>query len=701
MSATTETITRPDLDVATRRPSAGAPDEPDERLTPHRVVSLIATLSLFGLALASWDSAVELPAVGLMAALTFGGGLVLAGAILVVRSERALERVDVAVLALGLAVLVARAVEALYHNPGYGTDEAAFEQAAATLLLHGHDPYGANLLSALSRFHVPIQYATYKLNGGVVSTYGYPAAPLLLVAAFVRITGGAQAVPIANVAVLMVSAVTMFKLLPRRYRALAVLVPIGLPLLFGYAISGVNAIICMAALLPVAWRWTAVGRGGVLDSANRWQGACLGLAVCTQPLAWFVAPFVLAGVFLVRSAELGRRGAARVALAYGAIAAAVFAVLNLPFILWNPGAWLAGVASPLTQHAIPYGQGLIDLTLFAHVGGGAIASYTYAAAAFYVALLALYVLRFRLLGRACFVLPLLPFFFSSRSLAEYFMTGAAVVAVSVATDEPAAVRGASELSRGWSARRRNAIAAACLLLPFAFTANALATPQPLTLKIEEASTTGELQTVWRLRVLVHNRSDEALVPHFATNEVGQATTFWNVLSGPARLAPHATATYSLAAPNVGSMSYITSPFLLQAFTATPQTVSSSALFTPQHFVTTLLPSYVNGVIPAGGTTHLTVQLESPLGAAVQRAGVRVGLAQLIYGQQALIPAEARIDGAPEGATPVYALTDAQGRATFALTDSSPQGHPVFFQSWVQPTGRYPFGFSEIVSVLWR
>jgi len=43
--------------------------------------------------------------------------------------------------------------------------------------------------------------------------------------------------------------------------------------------------------------------------------------------------------------------------------------VNLPFILWAPGAWLSGTFSPVLQHAIPYGQGFIDAAMFFNLGG--------------------------------------------------------------------------------------------------------------------------------------------------------------------------------------------------------------------------------------------------------------------------------------------------------------------------------------------
>ncbi len=80
--------------------------------------------------------------------------------------------------------------------------------------------------------------------------------------------------------------------------------------------------------------------------------------------------------------------------------------------------------------------------------------------------------------------------------------------------------------------------------------------------------------------------------------------------------------------------------------------------------------------------------------------MRIELGQIIYGQSQLIPAEASIDGAPEGQSPVERTTGPDGKATFRVVDSSPQGRPVYFQAWVVSKAGYPFGYSEIVDVLW-
>jgi hypothetical protein len=236
--------------------------------------------------------------------------------------------------------------------------------------------------------------------------------------------------------------------------------------------------------------------------------------------------------------------------------------------------------------------------------------------------------------------------------------------------------------------------AACVALAFA-------TPAPLQLSVESMRSNGQFRSIWRIKVAVVNRSNRALVPHFVTDSAGYLTSFWNVVAGPRRLGAHARSTYVLDAPNVGSMPSVTEPFTLQAVTASPDTMSSSSLVTPEPFVAEITPSYVNRIVPIGGRVELHVVLRSPYGQRVDRRGVPVALGQIVYAQDALLPGEASINGAPQGRSPVVARTDARGIASFSVRDTTVQGgNPLYFQAYVSPGAGFPYGYSEVVSIVW-
>jgi uncharacterized membrane protein len=685
----------------------------------HRILSLIAAIALFGPAFATWSSIIQLPVTGLLSVLGFAAILAVVLAIGTVRTEESLRKLDLAILTLALILLVGWAASQLYLFPAYGTDEGAFEQYAAQLLLHGHNPYTANMLPALIHFRVPIQYATYTLNGMVSSTFAYPSLAFLLVVPFIPLTHGVQSVIVGNVVFLAIEMVLLFFFLPRRFRAVAPIVVVGLPILFGYTVAGINDALLGPFLLIVAYKWSDIGRTGHLEKGGVVRAVSLGLAASISPLTWFIAPFVLLGIWRHRTPMLGSRSALSLAVKFGTVSALAFLVVNGPFILWSPSAWLTSVGAPLFQHAIPYGQGLIDASVFFHLGGGNLAFYTYASIAIMAAALVIYVVYFRRIWMVTFILPSAVLFFPMRSLAEYFMTLISVWAVSIVVPgdgpsrdvehvrTPMLAAGESrnplvQNSLEYISRVPRWVLVLSLFVPGALLLTlALSATAPLVLSIRSVQTSGQLEKIWKMKVEVTNRSGNTLKPHFATNYIGQMTTFWHA-TGPTRLKPGETATYTLVAPNIGSMPGITQPLVLQAVTAKPESISSTDLYTPEHFDSYISPSYEDHIVASGHNVTLHVDLLSPYGGQIHKKGVRVALSQLIYAQSGLIPSEARINDTPEGQTPVNVATNANGVAVFHVTDSSIQaGNPVYFQSYVNPIVGFPYGYSEIISVVWR
>lgn len=307
-----------------------------------------------------------------------------------------------------------------------------------------------------------------------------------------------------------------------------------------------------------------------------------------------------------------------------------------------------------------------------------------------------FLVRFDRLGRAAFVFGSVALFFTTRSLAEYFMVLVAVWAVSSLTTSSASFAAIPRLLPSLrSPRWLAAVLAPALVVVVA----ALTTPPPLSIKVVGLRTNGQLESVWRVRAVVVNHESRTLRPHFEANYVGQATSFFHILRGPHVLDPGQRATYVLAAPNRGSMPGVSSPFTLVATTARPATLSVSSRFVPQTYSADLEPSYLNTIVRPGQRVVFHVVLRSPFGAYVHKAGVRVALGQVIYGQDGLVLSQARINGAPEGRTPVYAVTNRQGRATFVVRDNQPQAQPLYFQAWVAT--HFPGGYSGIVSVLWK
>ena len=555
--------------------------DPAGWLSAHRMVSLAAVLGLLWPEFKAWSDIVSAPLPGLTTIALTGATLVLACLIAAATSEEALERLDRWLLALGLLVLVAWVSSGMRSSSGYSTDEAAFVHGAASLLLHGHDPYGANLLPSLARFGVPSKFWTYTMSGGTVSTFGYPAFQLLVAVPFVALFPNGQAVVFAEILALGVAIALTFAFLPRRWRSLAVLLCVGFPALETFVLAGLNVVLMLPALLVVARRWAHVGEGGRLARQDCVAAIALGLAVSTSQLGWFIAPFILLGIVLLRAQRLGSTRALALSGRYAGLAALTFLVLNAPFIVWGPSAWWHGVAAPLSQHALPYGQGLIGLTAFLGLGGGAVDAYTYAAVALYLGLLALFAVHFRSLARCCFLFPAVALFASGRSLSEYWLVLVAPIVIGAISADGVSLRAAVDFRPSLLRRRATAkaVSAALFAPAAALLAVALLVPAPLSIRVLKTQMNQPDTAVVRLWVAVRNRTGAPLRPHFAINSTGQASPFWRIVNGPAVLAGGAQARYVLGVTDVDPAD--SGPFRLEAVTGSPRTISSSAVIRPR------------------------------------------------------------------------------------------------------------------------
>ncbi len=149
------------------------------------------------------------------------------------------------------------------------------------------------------------------------------------------------------------------------------------------------------------------------------------------------------------------------------------------------------------------------------------------------------------------------------------------------------------------------------------------------------------------------------------------------------------------------MPAITSPFVMEAVAAKPASVMISKPYVAAPYGTEISYNYATPTYQLGGFATLSVALTTPFGATVRRSGVAIALGQVVYGSSTLIPGEASINSHAPGESPIVALTNRQGVATFRVTDQYDQKRPVYFQAWVQAASGNPFGYSSIVAIRWR
>lgn len=239
-------------------------------------------------------------------------------------------------------------------------DVAPDTVVGAQEVIHGVDPYTAfNLLEAERKLGCPA-YSVTPLRSGIFASLvapptaaqiepaaaaaalGHPIGGLLVGfnypagTALLGVLGGHGLVLVSPLALLLAGLVIARRAEPsaRRVTILALGAQAGLLAVVGNA----RVDLLVAALLMVA-----VSRRRGLA-----MGIALGVACAIKQTAWFIAP-----ALLVLALREGRVRDPRYQL--GALLA--FAVVNLPFIIAGPSAWIAGVIAPQIQPEFPLGFG--------------------------------------------------------------------------------------------------------------------------------------------------------------------------------------------------------------------------------------------------------------------------------------------------------------------------------------------------------
>jgi len=310
-----------------------------------------------------------------------------------------------------------------YHN-----DAIALNECAARLVLQGRDPYtdldvfacygalgiGPDRTTPLRRgafADVTVYPSDDQLdqvwdqrangvgaNEEFVWRPSYPALSFLALLPLVALGWDANYL---YVACLLVAMALIVARSPRALRPFFLTALLGASSLAAFTVGGSSDLL-YALPLVVAWMYRD----------RKWAGVPLGIALGTKQIAWFFAPFWI--IALVT--ERGWRRAAREL----AIAAAVFALTNLPFVVHDPQAWLAGIMTPVIEPMFARGAGLIFL--FTNGGLPLLPMFVYSALEAIAGIICL-VIAWRTrrtspeLGA---VLAIVPLFFAWRSLFSYF-----------------------------------------------------------------------------------------------------------------------------------------------------------------------------------------------------------------------------------------------------------------------------------------
>ncbi len=311
-----------------------------------------------------------------------------------------------------------------YHN-----DAIALNECSARLLLRGVDPYEALDIFAcygdlaigsdrttplrLGMFADVAVYPTDEEldrawsargrasgagNVEFVSRPSYPSLSFVLLVPFAALGVDTNYVYVA--CLLAAMALVVWRA-PSGLRPFVLTGLLGASCLVAFTVGG-SADLLYALPLVAGWIWR-----------DRLGGAlAFGVAASVKQIAWFVAPFWL----IATATTLGWRAALR----QTAVAAAVFAATNLPFALWHPADWLAGVVTPIAQPMFPRGAGLVFMSTNGGLPMLPPVVYLGLEAAAMAACLAIAWRARRTSPEIGIALALIPLYFAGRSLFSYF-----------------------------------------------------------------------------------------------------------------------------------------------------------------------------------------------------------------------------------------------------------------------------------------
>ena len=486
---------------------------------------------------------------------------------------------------LGASLVTLAVVEGtgIHGRHYYSTDSAAFNQVATRLLLDGHDPYTSSMAAATRLLHPAADYWTYQVDGAHTLGVSYPAGSFLLQAPVMALGATHMVSDWVDLAAWLVTGVLMFCMLPRALRWLAPMLLLTGTFAGPFASGGTDALF-VPFLVVAVWRWDR-WPARVTPWMPAWVGpVSLGIACSVKQTPWFCVPFLLVGV--VCEARRSGRGAMRDGLAsaarYGAIVLATFLVVNLPFLVWSPSAWLKGTFLPMVDPLVADGQGVVALALHGLTGGVVLPWLSAAAGLALVVLLIGFALWEPRLRRAWLFLVPLVLFLPDRSLANYlsdFVPAALIAAVSIAPSVTT--------SPGWAERRPwpSRLAVGVPALGTAVLVVVALTSAPLEVTVGGVGVAG-VATVdggqWfrTVDVSVRNTSDHALRPLFTVSSGAvHPSAFWHavVVRGDDPVDPGDVTEFRLRptsfTPTPGHGQW----WLVVAYTTSPAALSTSPL----------------------------------------------------------------------------------------------------------------------------
>jgi hypothetical protein len=329
----------------------------------------------------------------------------------------------------GIVVLGRAVALSFFMPPEYSNDGTSLDTNAAILLVQGHNPYtDSNIINVIREFPIEAYWTTPLRVGQFANQLEYPTASDFRSVLATDLKAGfapefeskvsypalsfLTLVPFIWLNIYNVLALYLFSYIVLVAIAWKIARPELRPWVLLLSLANVSMLISAESgnldifnILLVLLAWLLRERGW-------WSAIFLGLAMSSKQLSWFFVPFY--AIMIWRQYNFME------AVRRLTIAGVVALLINLPFILWNPHAWIAGLMAPMADPMFPMGVGLISLSttpllpIFQPIVYDVLEL-----GAMFIALVWYWrICRER--PEAAMVLAVIPLFFAWRSLSSYF-----------------------------------------------------------------------------------------------------------------------------------------------------------------------------------------------------------------------------------------------------------------------------------------
>jgi len=310
-------------------------------------------------------------------------------------------------------VLVVSTMTILWLWPGtrFGTDALLFSRYSVDLLLSGVNPFAESMDPAISLYSADILHVTPQVDGGHIDSLSYPAG---MVWAFLpQAVTGIGNTNLAATLLVAATAILVFLVLegPSSIALLPIAVMLGARNLIWSSAGGVLDALWVVPLLISMYYWHRESYG--------WSAVAYGLAAGTKQTVWPIAPAL--AIWLWNDAEDISEFTERawICISRGL---AGFLSLNLPFIIWNPEAWIRSVFTPISSGAAMVHQGVgPTLLTIADIYALPKDYYTLLTITSFFVIIGVYALYWDRMKWVAWIIPPLVLFWYYRSLNSYFI----------------------------------------------------------------------------------------------------------------------------------------------------------------------------------------------------------------------------------------------------------------------------------------